>query len=88
MPLVTLLHRGPGGTQAVSSKAASLWAGLRLYWQPVWQVLESFEVGSGLPVPEVIVFQSNTHDIRGGPDRPLCKGVGLRFDENMDFQPS
>lgn len=45
-------------------------------------------MGSDLSVPELIVFLSNTREIRGGPDSCLFKAVGFRFNENMDFQPS
>lgn len=42
-------------------------------------------MGSALPVPEVIVFHSNTHEIRGGLESSLFKGIGFRFNENLIF---
>lgn len=42
-------------------------------------------VGSDLPVPEEIVFQSNKYEIRRSPDSRSFNGVGFRFSEKMDF---
>lgn len=42
-------------------------------------------VGSDLPVPEGIEFQSSSCDIAGGSDSSIFKGEGFRFSEKMEF---
>ena len=42
-------------------------------------------VGSDLPGPEGIVFQTNTCEIAGGPDSSIFKGGAFGFSEKMDF---
>ena len=44
-------------------------------------------MGSDLPVPRGIIFQSNSCEITGSPDSPIFKSEGFSFSETIADYP-